>query len=584
MWPDGLGVPNDHNQCHQLISRALHGSGDAIRSIVGDYENDDQSLRRAFIASAIWHEKRHFFDLCLSNYGSYLSREFFNFARNFDLILADAFTMGRKLLAPITVYNDDAERLIYGIGDVPDNLLSLAAHFWARIEERDDFSEVIPAGGRLQTGGRAQLESLAFISQMMCVNQRFSPNCELLLRKRYYNDPEQVRQYTWHELVTYNVFPSLRKIVENVMFNNCSLVFCLSLAAINGSYRLPSDADIDKGSRLPFERFNNLLLDIPHNQVSYEMSFSEAWALVDKTVKKKWGRGIIEEIEIDIEHATADLSKSGEWGFCPPEIIAVQNELHRLRMKIFQTVAKNPEDHFNPNYFSERWLDRLSPIAISADPKGFPAGASSESGRGLFVKQHPSTKNTWIWGWMPNSWNCVSNNSEQHRTSKPGTNLIANIANWLKLPFAHTAQTGADVFTLSDRNWDRVITLYVPLFKILLDGRLSDNRILEQELFGAEHYISESGIELEYVPMFRYPNEKQRTSDPEELTGRSEVVCDISDKQVNSIKAIVVWPWTFRQNKRLIEALQSRHGDRVDVMLMLDWSPWIIARDLYDEH
>lgn len=65
----------------------------------------DPALRRR-----LWHEKRHFFDTCLTNYGARWFRDLFSLAGEFVSLAADADAAGQPVWFPVETYASPVRR------------------------------------------------------------------------------------------------------------------------------------------------------------------------------------------------------------------------------------------------------------------------------------------------------------------------------------------------------------------------------------------------------------------------------------------------------------------------------------------
>src|SRR5262245_16564626 len=62
-----------------------------------------QRARLLWLMSSVWHEKRHFLDTCLTNYGARRFRSLFNLAANFRPLVAEAMHRREPVWFPAEV-------------------------------------------------------------------------------------------------------------------------------------------------------------------------------------------------------------------------------------------------------------------------------------------------------------------------------------------------------------------------------------------------------------------------------------------------------------------------------------------------
>src|SRR5262249_24447918 len=127
---------------------------------------DDAGARAIAIASSLWHEKRHFLDLALTNYGAFRFRQFFEIAANLPALRRAVEEDGAsRIVVPIDVYADQVRRRRHGLPENP-KLQELGRAIQSRKKMILDDRKLIPSRfGPLELGGEAQLEALAYLHQ-----------------------------------------------------------------------------------------------------------------------------------------------------------------------------------------------------------------------------------------------------------------------------------------------------------------------------------------------------------------------------------------------------------------------------------
>ncbi len=99
----------------QTFEHAYRGEADQLRNLLGSLHDVDLQSRCANFASCVWHEKRHFLDFLLTNYGAFRIRQYFQLYANLDLLISQAGQAQRELWFPLDVYLDPVTRYSFGI-------------------------------------------------------------------------------------------------------------------------------------------------------------------------------------------------------------------------------------------------------------------------------------------------------------------------------------------------------------------------------------------------------------------------------------------------------------------------------------
>lgn len=106
------------------IDLALRSQFDSLGKHVESIKDDWVKTRCATVATAVWHEKRHFLDFILTNYGAFRVRQFFMLYCNIYPVLKFAEDTG-ELLVPLQSYTDSAFCKHMNIKPPTEEILSL---------------------------------------------------------------------------------------------------------------------------------------------------------------------------------------------------------------------------------------------------------------------------------------------------------------------------------------------------------------------------------------------------------------------------------------------------------------------------
>jgi hypothetical protein len=153
------------------------------------------------ILSAVWHEKRHFVDFLLTNFGAFHVRTYFQMYFNLPEGLKEFQYKDIPVLLPLDTYADPVKLMGLGIKEPPPTeLLKLAR--WLRARKRALREDTAPYdGGRGLTeyGGLAQMEAIAYSCQLAVLQLEFGTDAIELLNLHSPLPSIQSRRYAWGE-------------------------------------------------------------------------------------------------------------------------------------------------------------------------------------------------------------------------------------------------------------------------------------------------------------------------------------------------------------------------------------------------
>ena len=161
------------DQLNQIARQALLGYHAKAFDLGRAVDDPVLQVRVAHLLSAICHEQRHFVDVVLTNFGQSMIRQFTSLLVNVPSALNDAKAAGRLAL-PVTIYSDAVKRRAMKV-EGNENLIQIARDVRSRIKmmKPDVFEHTLAIGGTVSVGGRAQLEALAYITQMTVLQNEF---------------------------------------------------------------------------------------------------------------------------------------------------------------------------------------------------------------------------------------------------------------------------------------------------------------------------------------------------------------------------------------------------------------------------
>jgi hypothetical protein len=490
-------------------------------------------LYSANIASAIWHEKRHFLDLVLTNYGAYRVRQFFMVACNSMPMLNK---LEKRIAFPFHVYIDPVRRRLAGVPIPESSIEQLATEIAFRQELFSHEARNIDVNGsKCELGGDAQLEALAYSFQVGA-NQMWLGSDGAKQWHLGLGDAIENARYRWAELVAdaYELLP--RRSAEDLEFADFTLLITILYAALmmrswGQAYSHPQLGSVNVLP--PYIRLRMLLDDLKGIAFSAaSLSVLDAWELVNKRCKKLFDRTAIEELE-------ADYALEGDWvkKLDAKDHAAIAfGDFHNLRGRFIDVIRETPEQVLDLMQWSDRFLPRLQPLTILANPSG--VDGEPPCGMEAVLDQSGSSSNGWWWAAL------------------------------LQQPPSRSS------FKESN-SWLFVLRYLAPLAKLILSGR-RHQLMIGPELLLMEHQLERLGYTIYFDGPFEFPTEQDDTTDFYRLSSRKKFVCDFCRATIPHGGGRLTGPWTIRRNRRLAQAcVDGLGGDEIGLQrFWRDWSHW----------
>jgi hypothetical protein len=278
---------------------------------------------------------------------------------------------GTPLLLPIEIYADKIRRSQFGVEHVPEVIERVAKAVSSRQQLFDVDS--MPWRG-LQLGGDAQLEALAFYSQLAAVQVGFGlPALQAMQRRLALHGGWQPR-YRWVEQVTAafdidlfleNGPPGMRAL--DMPLVSPRLIASLMVRAYNQEPASPGEMEKLPAGRLA--RFSEALaedkLPPPGKRDVLEM-----WSLLNRTAEKLWGRSVEDELAADFEKEGQFLAVLVQDTAFAAWARLVYDDVHRLRGELIALLEREPRRVLDPIRWSIEILPRLDPLFIELFPAG----------------------------------------------------------------------------------------------------------------------------------------------------------------------------------------------------------------------
>jgi len=513
-----------------------------------------QRARLLWLTSSVWHEKRHFLDTCLTNYGARRFRSLFNLAANFSPLVAEAMHRREPVWFPVEVYGSAVLRSLLGISAPPDNILGIARA--ARAMKQLDAQLDAPLGrgeDAVHLGGEAQLEGLAQVSQLHSIEHTFGLQDLLLATTEHVHSLSQRGPYRAIEAVAGAL--GCADLQGKITRVNTGLASALFVTALCGRFFGlgvdPAPADLVS----PSARLSRMLVELGQAPGRYAMSDDEASALVDDVARRLWGRTALEEISADIDAMESKVDLRAAPWLAHEGLSDAYFDFIALRRRVLAAAAQDGLASVLPRAFPTHWRDKLRPWHVVATP----GGDAAADGVIVFGRK-------------------INVPAGYER-------IIPELVAWGKL-YTSSASESGDVIAPRDRAaWLQMLERQGPRAQLMLNGR-QHRRMLAPELERPIEETEALGIPVRFHPRFEWPeprNQEAREHEAialAEITGRTRFTCDITGEDIAPTAAAVLTPWEFRRSP-LLERFRGDDGNIFkEFQLATDWSDWVVRHDL----
>lgn len=548
----------------QLIHQAPYGEQLALAThyaMLGDHESllehlnsiEDETIKVKCIhlASSVWHEQRHFLDLILTNYGAMRIRQFFMLYVNANLLLNDAQQADGKLACPLDLYDDPFRRKSRGVSALDRCIVVGSESAKRKAWLRDDRKLLPTFAGRIECGGEAQLEALAYYSQYSAVQSLFGNDISLKVQQEVTKDNPKSLKYRWAQVIA-NTLGLVPAKSQGGSVGSVDVSFLIPL--IYGSLMLRAwkqeqVSDSTGGTHRPLERLSGLLIALKGKFKNFgAISIEDAWEIVNTTTKRMWGRTVIEELEEDYKREDAWVDEMQQSDYVEDSVKNVLADFHSLRGALIGLLKDVPTAIFDPRLTGTSGLFLPMPVLVTAngeigDP---PTGWAQVFG---YRDQHqPDVK--WFWAVVPKVW----------------------------------PTPDAQAFTIRDHHsWAQVLSHYTPLAKLMMNGR-RHRTILGPELIFIEKFLKATiDIDLAIDPLFEYPEEVDDINAYYTLSDKTEAVCDMCNVKLKKPQGHYVSPWVFRYSEKNAQLAIDAYGGGPmgELVFLKDWSPWVLCDKCY---
>jgi hypothetical protein len=539
----------------------------------------DSKLRgRALqIVSAFWHEKRHFLDFVATNYGAFRFRQFLEVYANLPLVIKLAKSHGGRLCCPLEIYDDPVRSSLMSLSDASHELGQIAESLARRrkMVERDR-TPISTRYGRMEVGGEAQLETLAYLAQARFVGNFFGIEGIKEFRESLYNvDNFSNKYFTVIETAArVGLLPFER--LDPLPGTGSTEAITLDTALLEASLFASLQSDyVARGggyfeSSYPGDRLSALGMKIREEYPNIStrapgsVGLEEAFQIVDDACKKVFGYSVADQIELDITYFENQFNEK-IYGYVPGDIETISRDYFALRRRVLDRFRKWPTSIVSTDLFALGFAEQVEPNYVICSSRG-QLGDPPEGYKILMGYREPDRdveKDPHLKWW----WACCPEKSSKQIFGDRADERDERIC------FEHP------------KSWYSCIDFYAPTTKLLMNGRRI-RTMLGPELMIAEKRIeTKYGVKLEIYPSFEFPDE---TIDPGVLyfySGKDTLMCDISSEIIHRPHGKVLTPWTLRRWPRLARhVIDAMGGHEIAYFFFVrDWTGWFVSDEVFNE-
>lgn len=543
------------------LHAALEGRDDVLECIVRQQSDDWVKTRAANVASAVWHEKRHFLDFVLTNYGAMRLRHFFMAYMNAATALRQSHD-AKALILPLDRLSDPLRTRALGYETTDPDLLSIAESF-SNMKEmlRDDRRPLVMRGVTYEISGEAIMESIAYHTQLGKVHRVFDGAMNASVQLDTPDRETIANKYRWAhtlliqaKLLSFTVEDNPAADGGALKIDDEPLIPILYGALASRYYGQEQTTAEFSSSYHPGPRLSSLVqhLQAQNSNIAKKTS-ADAWEEVNDACRSVFGRSAIEETEADYVLEEALIDRYAKMG--TNKVLDAYRDFHTLRGQFIDVLKTDPDRVLNQAGWSDNMVNQCQPFVVSAAPAGVlgdpPDGyirLAAYEEPGVDVDAHPEFK----WWWTA-----------------------------LQVP----KEQKAEVFRLRDQTtWSEIAREYAPLAKLMFDGYRMRSMVGPELVYGRRRIQHLTGIEIYIDPAARVPDEPYDIAQWYYLTGQDRFRCQVTHRVVHAPSGRLIAPWEIRRRPDFLWALCTFFDDgarqRMVGVLRRDWSPWLVCDEV----
>lgn len=546
---------NSYKEEEHGLELFIHAASHDISKVCPILDNAGSDTHRSHyyeILSAVWHEKRHFVDFLLTNFGAFHVRTYFQMYYNTPQALRELRKKNSPVLLPLDTYADPVKLMGLGIEEQqPSELLKIAQ--WLRRRKqalREDACPYDGGRGLTEHGGLAQMEAIAYTCQLAILQFEFGTDAIKLLNQHSPLPLHQNRRYSWARDLWCRLPPN-PDFTASAKVVNVDVMLAIMVASLCGrTFTLTGETNIPSEGDAPSLRFLKLFTSERWDRYA-EADIGEVWSRVDAKAKELWGFTIEEELlqDWEIESKLLDTLKSEGGG---PPIVSAFEKYHAKRRVVIDDFISSPSRYTSVIGYWELLRDGVSPLQVICSPSGQPFSGSMKA---LF----------------------------EYDFSQFGIQTFLNPKGWYAIANPHLSIQSSDKIAFGfDEDWISILTEFSPVTKLLVSGR-AQRVMLGAELARGEQLLSEIGLRTQFVAPYDKLQGGISGEAYSHLTGRDEAVCDFSGKTVKASDFDFISPWEIRSDQArrgFFEYIAERMGSEPMAAFTIakDWSHWLTSK------
>ena len=543
MWY-GLPTSGDENADRirqKAINAALRGDARQVAQAVSESDTEAGARRSAALASAMWHECRHFADIALTNFGIFKVRRYLTVYANLAQLLS-GLAEGDMLHCPVTDYMSEVTRSIHGLRKPNEDVMGLLRDIAGRSLMETEDHDLIPSPvGHISVGGKAQLEAIAYLCQSASISEAVGLDLALGAMSDV-PDPDTLRSnYGW--VVALESLGLIKGFAagDNVNVITGEPLVPLFFASLCTRHWGQSQVSTEYGGMgFPAGRLAALARNLGPKWRRNWPDWSEAWSQVNDVCESIWGRSAISELEEDVrrfgEFVDELTTLLGEEAV-PARWAA---DLYKLRVALLRLLHETPQVLLHVEQ-AATLTGLLNVPLIAAAPHGedYPLPNRYERLCGFTPPGEPPSSGWW--------WAAAGRYDE----SSEGLG-----------------------FTDFDA-WATIAADYAPMAKLFLQGR-RHRIMLGPELLSAEERLRAGGTNLRFNPAFEVPGESNALAVFWHFRELDSVICDFCRSEVERPAGAIISEWAFRVSPELAQLAIDGYGggDSGFQRFVRDWSAW----------
>jgi hypothetical protein len=506
------------------IAKSLYASGDTIGI---DY------------VSSVWHEKRHFIDWLLTNYGAFKFRMFGEMMINAPSILSAC--NGKRFAVPIDFNSSKINRQVFNLSEPSKDFLSLSSSLAKHKEyfKYDSFQPEVKTG-LVNVNGDALMESMGYSTQNTCIIRAMGVKAandwfDSSDRSVMYNT------YRWMERVLFSFDLVVDQFEhDEVPVFHIPMFYPLVYASL--AIRPKSDLDHERYSTFRLMQIGTWLKQQRADGLKLPNTVEESWDLVNKCCLELYGRSVIDNIDEDLENGSKLLQKIEQANDeCYPPLVESLKAYQHLREKLYSEFKETPSRFLNDSRFFDEVLPRLYPVSVVVAP----------SGRTDFGNE------SWHTHWQ---------------------NFAAAWGGSLK-EWPPILSDGAIVLDALP-SWRELISVLSPIAKVFING------FADPSLIGPETErilkILNGGARQCVIPHMFASSEFNSHSvlGFQKITRNRDLKCDFCSKSLLPEESMLVSPFQIRQTPSLQHRVREHMNDELQAFLLtIDWSYWLVHKE-----